>query len=343
MPDEAQAPPTIHDVARRAGVSIATVSRVLRRSAPSARRTAERVHEAAAELGYHPRRTERPPASTRQGALAVVLPDLNTPGMLELWHGCEAAASERSLQLVLLTTSARPDAMSSLTALTERVDGFVLADATLPDSAAASLSRVSPVALIGRPLVPGCLCVGGAEIARATSGLTDHLIRHGRRNLTFVGDPDGSPALAEHYRGFRLAHAAAGLRLRRPPLRMALTERGGAQVAQEVLRRRVKVDALVCGSDITAVSLVRAMQAHGTVVPDDIAVVGIGDIRAARYLTPGLTTLRPSMTAMGRLGVERLHAAIMGQHEPEGRLAHEFELVRRASCGCPPARSRPRG
>jgi LacI family transcriptional regulator len=329
--------PTLHDVARRAGVSPATVSRVLSGRGPGSRETSARVREAAVALGYRPPRRPVTP-SLQHGVLAVVLPDLATPGVLELWRGCEAAAADRGLQLTVLTTSGRRDATSLLNTLVDRVDGFLLADGTLPDPAAAALGRVRPVALLGRPVMRECISVGGTEITPAARRLTDHLLQHGRQHLTFVGDPDATATLAQQYRGFRLAHAAAGIRLRRPPLRVPLTERGGIQVAQEVLHRRVKVDGIVCASDVTAVALVRSLQARGAIVPDQIGVVGIGDIRASRYLTPGLTTLRPVSAPIGRLGVARIHARILGQPQPETRLPAEFELVRRASCGCPAPR-----
>lgn len=333
---------TMHDVARRAGVSPATVSRVLSGRGPGARATAARVRQAAVELGYRPPRRSVAPI-LQHGMLAVVLPDLVTPGMLELWRGCETAAAERGLQLTVLTTAGRRDATSLLNTLVDRVDGFLLADGTLPDPAAAALARVRPVALLGRPVMRDCICVGGTEITPATRRLTDHLLQHGRQHLTFVGDPDATATLAQHYRGFRLAHAAAGLRLRRPPLRVPLTERGGIQVAQEVLHRRVKLDGIVCASDITAVALVRALQARGAIVPEQIAVVGIGDIRTSRYLSPGLTTLRPLTAPIGRLAVARIHARVLGQRQPEEHLPAEFELVRRASCGCPAPRVEARG
>jgi len=209
-----------------------------------------------------------------------------------------------------------------------------VAQGTVPDPVVASLTRKRPVVVVSRAPVPGCDAVA-AECAVSAEMLTTHLLEHGRRHLVFVGDPDRAPDVAERYTGFRHAHAAAGLPLRRPPLRVPLVEGAGIQVAEEILRRRVKVDGLVCANDELALAVMRRLAQSGVLVPDDLAVVGWDDVMTARYMTPGLTTVRQPTGELGRLAVSRLVARLGGDAGADQRHLLASALVLRASCGCP--------
>jgi LacI family transcriptional regulator len=174
-----------------------------------------------------------------------------------------------------------------------------------------------------------------AENLASAALLTAHVLQHGRSHLVFVGDPDSSSDVAERYSGFRTAHVVAEVPLRRPPLRVPLVEGAGIQVADEILRRRVKVDGLVCGNDDIALAIMKRLQDNGAHLPDDLAVVGWDDINAARYITPGLTTVHQPIRDLGRLAVERLQARIAGEEPVGGALVLPTQVVIRASCGCP--------
>lgn len=325
---------TIHAVARKAGVSTATVSRVLRGSASASDTTRAKVIAAARELRYLPP-DRRAPVAERHDAHGLVLADLSGSYYSELVMGHQSAAADLGQSVVLVVTRRRPDASEAVRELSKRVDGMVIGANTVPDSVVHSLSRAMPVVLLSRQDVAGCDSVR-AENLETAALLTSHLFEHGRSHLVFVGDPDTSPDVAERYAGFRMAHAAAEVALRRPPLRVPLVEGAGIQVAEEILRRRVKLDGLVCGNDELALAIVKRLQDNGVRVPDDLAVVGWDDIWTARYISPGLTTVRQPIRDLGRLAAARLQAQIVGEH-PVGRpqvLAPQ--VVIRSSCGCPP-------
>ena len=150
-----------------------------------------------------------------------------------------------------------------------------------------------------------------------------------------MGDPESSPDVAERYSGFRTAHVVADVPLRRPPLRVPLVDGAGIQVADEILRRRVKVDGLVCASDDLALAIIRRLQDNGVHLPDELAVVGWDDVVAARYVSPGLTTVRQPIRDLGRLAAEQLHARISGEQPAGAARVLPTHVVVRSSCGCP--------
>ena len=325
---------TLQTVARRAGVSTATVSRVLMGRASASESTRAKVLAAARELGYSSPGRIRTPVVTRRDAYGLVLADLAGSYHSELVMGFEFAAAELGQGVALVVVRRRHDASAALHALAERVDGLAVGANTVPDSVVQDLSRGLPVVLLARPDVAGCDSVR-AENLGSSALLTAHLLEHGRSHLVFVGDPDSSLDVAERYAGFRTAHVVAQVPLRRPPLRVPLVEGAGIRVAEEVLRRRVKVDGLVCANDDIALAIMKRLQDNGVRLPDDLAVVGWDDVMAARYISPGLTTVRQPIRGLGRLAAEQLRARIVGEQPVGGARVVPTQVVIRSSCGCP--------
>lgn len=325
---------TIQDVAREAGVSTATVSRALHGGASTSDSTRAKVVAAARELGYSPPGRPRRPSALRHGALGLVLADLAGPDYSELVMAYESAAAAMGESVTLVITRDRHDSSEAVRDLAKRVDGLVIGANTVPDAVARSLSRSLPVVVLARPDVAGCDSVRADNIESAAL-LTSHLFEHGRSRLVFVGDPDASFDASERYNGFRQAHVKFDVPLRRPPLRVPLTEGAGVRVAEEILRRRVKVDGFVCGNDILALTIMKWLQDNGVRIPDDLAIVGWGDVLTARYVSPGLTTVRQPMPDLGRLCAERLHARIVGGPRAGGVDVLATRIIIRSSCGCP--------
>lgn len=324
---------TIHVVARRAGVSTATVSRVLRGSAATSESTRAKVIAAARELGYSPPDRPRRAATDRHSTHGLVLADLAGSDYSELIMGHESAAAGLGQSVILVVTKHREDASEAVRDLAKRVDGLVIGANTVPDAVAHSLSRALPVVLLARRDVAGCDSVR-AENLESAAQLTSHLLGHGRSRLVFVGDPDASPDVSERYSGFRTAHAAAGVPLRRPPLRVPLVEGAGVQVAEEILRRRVKIDGLVCGNDTLALAIMKRLQDNGVRVPDDLAIAGWDDLLASRYILPGLTTVNRPMQDLGRLAATRLHGWVVGEPPVGSTAVLPSRVILRSSCGC---------
>jgi LacI family transcriptional regulator len=325
---------TLHLVARKAGVSTATVSRVLRGSSATSDSARARVIAAAQALGYVPPDRPRRPTKGRHEAYGLVLADLAGSDNSDLILGHESAAAAMGQSVVIVVTRRRDDPSEAVRDLAKRVDGLVLGANTVPDAVAHSLSRELPVVLVARKDVPGCDALRADNVESAAL-LTSHLFGHGRSRLVFVGDPDACPEAFERYTGFLNSHVAGDVPLRRPPLRVPLVEGAGVQVAEEILRRRVKIDGLVCGNDDVALAIMKRLQDNGVRIPDDLAIVGWDDVLAARYISPGLTTVRRPMHDLGRLTAERLYARIFGEQPVGGPEVLPSRIILRSSCGCP--------
>lgn len=325
---------TIYSVAQLAGVSIATVSRVLQGTRATTPQTRANVLRAVDELDYVPLRAARSLAVQRHAANGLVVPDLIGPYYSELLMGYESAAAQFGQSVVIVVTRPREDPARAVRDLSSRVDGLVVANSTISDDAARFIAHRIPVVLLARPAVTGCDAVS-AENAESARALTDHLLAHGRRQLLFVGDPDGSPDVQERHRGFTKALSKAKTLPVGPALRVSFHEASGAEVVAKVLASAHRPDALVCANDELALSTMKALQRAGVSVPDDFAIVGWDDVMTARYVSPGLTTVRQPLYELGRAAATRLHERIAGGPTVPEPLILPTELVLRSSCGCP--------
>jgi len=188
--------------------------------------------------------------------------------------------------------------------------------------------------MTARPGVSGCDS-RSVENAPSTAAPTEQLNAHGRRRLFFVGDHYGSPGVQERFRGFTHALSSADASAAGAAIRVEFRERSGAEVAAQILGDAKGPDALDCANDELALSTMKALQRAGAKVPDDIANLGWDDIMAARYVSPGLTTVRQPHFELGRIAATGLHERILGAPTAPGPRILPTELVLRSSCGCP--------
>lgn len=324
---------TIYQVAQRASVSIATVSRTFSDSSKVAARTRDAVHEAARELHYVPAAAARALAGRRTRALGVVLPHIGGPYYAELLVGFEVAASELGHSVVL--SLAAPDAGQppAVVDLLGRVDGVAfMAPSAADDELVRRVAGVRPTLTVARGPVPGVDALH-AENEPVARELTAHLLAHGRRRLAFVGRPEKGSDIGARHRGFLEALASEGL----APVRVHEVdpvEESGREVATRLLGGELDVDALVCANDELALAIVDRLARAGVRVPEDVAVTGWDDTVAARYISPRLTTVRQEVAELGALAARRLIARIEGtsEHPP---VAVASQMVLRGSCGCP--------
>jgi LacI family transcriptional regulator len=327
-------PTTIYSVAQHAGVSIATVSRVLQGTTATSAEIRAKVLAAVDELEYVPSQSARSLAVKRHEAHGLVVPDLTGPYYSELLMGYESAAAQFGQSVIIVVTHQREDPERAVRDLSSRVDGLVVANSTITDDAATALGRRTPVVLLARPSVAGCDAVS-AENAQNARALTEHLLAHGRSRLFFVGDPDGSPDVHERYLGFNAALNKSDTTAVGPAIRVAFHERSGGEVAAQVAASVNGPDALVCANDELALATMKALQRIGVRVPEDIAIVGWDDVMTARYVSPGLTTVRQPLYDLGRVAAKRLHERITGGPTAAEPLILPTELILRSSCGCP--------
>ena len=329
---------TIYSVAERAGVSIASVSRVLQGSTAVSEKTRQRVLDAAEELKYVPLAAARSLAVRHHEAHGLVLPELSGPYYSELLMGFESRAAELGQSVVLMLAQGKDNLPAAVRKLATRVDGLaMLGSAAIPEDTVTALHGSKPVVLIaGDPHAD--VDTVTSENTTSAEELTSHVLGHGRATLRFVGDPDSGPDVRDRYAGFVAAHAAAGLTAS-DPVRISLREADGTALADRVLSGELTTDALVCANDELALAVIKRLREGGTSVPDDVAVVGWDDVMTARYIEPALTTVRQPVRELGAEAAERLHQRVTGGRVEAGPLVIPTSLVIRSSCGCAPGRS----
>ncbi|SRR6266536_1618740 len=337
---------TIYEVADEAGVSIASVSRVLHGKDGVSDATRERIRGAMHELGYVPSGAARGLASKRLGVIGLIFPDLDDPSAEsghetllysdEVIRGAERAARAQGRAILIAathSTSARELALS----VAGRVDALVVMARSVREADVRMLAdRVPTVLLAGGRRLKGTDYVGVDNVGGARAA-TQHLLEHGFEDIAFMGGPANSPDARARFAGFREALAAAGLEAPdRPEVHGNFTERGGAAAMDELLRLRPRPPrAVVVGNDQMAVGAGAFLAETGLSVPEDVALTGFDDIQLARYVTPPLTTVRQPMR---RLGEECVRLLLRRLDDPEAvpqTVELATELVVRQSCGCP--------
>ena len=327
---------TIKDVAERAGVSVATVSRALNGHSSVTAAVRERVRQAAIDLHYMPHGAARSLSMRRTESIGVLLPDLHGEFFSELIRGIDAGARTRGLHL--LVSSSHGDATEAAAALRTmqgRVDGLLLMSPYVDAGVLAdNLPRGFPVVLMNSVISEaGCSAVlidnyGGAY------AMVRYLVASGHKRIAFVTGPENNLDARARLHGYRNAMVELLPGQDEQVLRGDFTEEGGYRAGKQILAQRIRPDVIFAANDIMAIGCLFALAESGVDVPREMAVVGFDDIPIARYITPALTTVRVRIADLGGRALERLLATV-GQQEG-GRVTTETmqpELVVRASCG----------
>lgn len=350
-------PPTIYDVAARAGVSTATVSRALNSLSSVRPSTREKVFAAMEELEFVPNVVARGLSSGKHWILGLVFtravvdndnhhPDDSVLVVEEasllytdiVIRGAEMRAAEHGYSLLLSSADERhPSGMTSLLNLTGTVDGLILLDRVLKDDDVAYLARRIPVVLLaGRGNVDSVVTVR-VDNEQAMRSLAEHLYGvHGVTRFGFVTGSDESPDSVARASAFRRFISELGGTLDEADfLKADWTSSAGELAMQERLENPAPLPgAFVCANDQMAVGVIFALKAGGLLVPGDIAVTGFDDISLTRYFNPSLTTIRQSGSILGEVAVDALLAMMNDAHDAHRTIVLPTELIVRESCGC---------
>jgi LacI family transcriptional regulator len=320
---------TIRDVAKLAGVSIATVSRVQRGHPNVSPEMRKRVNDAVAELRFTPSSLGRYLAERRHAANGIVFPDLSGPYYAEVILGYESVAAELGRSVLILSTNGRDNAAAMVEEMASRCDGLVIMGRTVPDELVERVAERTPVVLLARPQV-GELDSVKAENTESAKALIGHVLGPDSTRITLVGDPGLSPDVAERWAGVTtVAEVQKGVLLERQQPSL-FGEAAGALVARAAIREGLP-DAFVCANDELALGVLGALRAHGIDVPGRVQVTGWDDIMAAQYA--GLTTVRQPMRELGGTAARMLDEIITGTRTQPMHLVLPTELVVRSSSG----------
>ena len=322
--------PTIHDVAREAGASIATVSRALNGGVVSAA-ARQRIEAAVARLGYRRNDVARGLVTGHSGLIGVVLPDLIGPLYAHMARGIEDVLDERGMHAMLVTDHLEPDAERRAIELlrARQVDGLVLIGSRLQPADLREAAGSVPIAHVQRDGPDDDAPQVRLDDAAGVRAAVEHLAAAGHRRIAHLAGTrrDG----VERREAFLAVMAEAGLEPG-PIVDGGFTEEGGEAAAAFVLADP-SVTAVFCASDRMAVGLLHTAQRHGIAVPGDLSVVGFDDLTWARYLCPPLTTVRQPGREMGRAAARLVLGGAPDPAEPVLRVTPT--LVVRASTAAP--------
>jgi LacI family transcriptional regulator len=331
--------PTIRDVARRAGVSVATVSRVLNRTAVIAPQTEQRVRAAIDELNFVPRAAAQNLSNRKTNVIGLLLPEIGWDNFFPpMLRGIEAGCYDHGFEVLIYSTH-HPASTRELhrTVGEHNTDGLLLFTDCLSDEEIVRLNRRGfPLVLLHRSPpdgldIPHVVFENKAGARR----MVDHLLDvHGYRRIAFLTGQENNEDALWRLRGYQEALETHSL-----PFDPSLVRSGGFSetIAQHTvtgwLAQGLTCDAIFAADDDSAYGALNALQQAGWRVPQDMPVVGFDDSPTSRLLSPPLTTVRAPIEEAGYQAAEMLAALIHTGHAPS-QLLLPTELVVRRSCGC---------
>jgi DNA-binding LacI/PurR family transcriptional regulator len=334
--------PVMADVARLAGVSHQTVSRVVNGQTNLRPETRERVERAIRQLGYRRNSAARALVTRRSGTIGVIGTKGGFWGPSTVHRTIQAAGRQAgffvsSTNLQSLTRAELADALDHLR--DQSVEGIVLIAATddAIEVVRAQEAFGVPVVVVEADEDRARWTVGVDQVAGAVLG-TEHLIHLGHTEILHLAGPPDWTEARTRLLGWQRAMYAAGLR---PSQHLAgdWSARSGYELGRDIARHP-EVTAVFAANDQMALGLLRALAEAGRSGPHEVSVVGFDDIPEAAYLVPPLTTVRQDFTAVGRRAIEILQSAIAADGRPDPERLISPELVVRASTAAPPGRKR---
>ena len=349
---------TLYDVAHQAGVSIATVSRVVHGQDRVRPTTRQRVLEAIEALGYIPDGAGQSLAQRRKEVIGLVAvesrgpeTDIEREGFLfieEVLRGVERSLGELgwSVLISFLRAGDLAGAYQRMQKISAKVDGMLIAEGIVGSEQLALLAARVPIVLIAAYPYELHVDVIGADNRSGTKAAVCHMVeQHGRTRLFYIAGPAEAPDARERRSAFEEAVAE------HPGATVAGSFEGrfaaisGQLAVREILTRprRERPDTIVCGNDQMAIGAMRELQAAGIRVPADVAVVGFDDMHLSALLGPPLTTVRQPMRLLGARACSRLLQRIADPSLPPQVERLPTELIIRESCGCGPGPASPRG
>jgi DNA-binding LacI/PurR family transcriptional regulator len=326
---------TIHDVARRAGVSVTTVSRALTQPELLRPTTRERVLKAAHKLAYHPNRAARSLITGQTGNIGIVVPDLSNPFYSAVVREIQLRAHQAGYSVFLADSNEDEAAEQNLVhTMAKQVDGVIVCAPFARDAVLRRLCESTSLVLVNRRCgaIPAVLM----DIASGVREVVSHLWRLGHREVAYLGGPRGAWSNRERVRGLHQAARHSALRLIELGPFEPKFEAGieGANLALDA-----GATAVVAYNDLMALGVLSRYAARGVKVPRDVSVVGFDDLLFASMSAPPLTTVSMPMEAAGSAAVELLLA--LGRKDVvERRRGLATRLIVRGTTGSPAKRLR---
>jgi len=337
FPKDDRGPLKMRDVARLAGVSTATISRVMHNSVLVDPETAARVRAVIQKVNYVPNNTGMALKSGRSGLFGLIVPSLSNPFFSDFVEQFEREIVNRDQEMMFAITDHLPEQMQRSTRrmLMRGVEGLVILESEIETRSYETMlhNQVPFVTLNRLTIEPG---VGDVAI-EATSGMkaaVAHLKKLGHQRIGFLGGIPGLIITRERELSFRHAMQANRFKVDEAAvLHAGFTIEGGAREMASLLRLANPITAVLCANDLSAIGALRTLGDRGLQPGKHISVVGLDDISLCTMVRPQLTTLRLSRESLVKLYLKALTSLIRDPHEPGMQLFYEPELILRETTG----------
>jgi LacI family transcriptional regulator len=331
---------TIRDVARQAGVSISTVSRVLNNTCAVAEDKRERVEKAAVDLGYVPNPNARSLLMKSTGGIGILLPHVSGEFFSEFLTGLDEVAKNNDFFLLISASHHRAaEWQASVQSVYKRVDGLIV---MAPQLTPRQLNLVTdvPTVFVNTPVAPRdrqSVDIINFDNLGGTQAATEYLIGLGHRNLAYAAGPEPAYDAREREMGFVAAMTAAGIE-DYTILKAGYVQETGRAAALELLALDELPTAVVVANDYCALGLASELMAAGVRIPEDVSVIGFDNVPSAAFARPTLTTLSVPIREVGKRALEMLIARIRLSDGSPGRTINlPVELVLRETTSTPRA------
>jgi LacI family repressor for deo operon, udp, cdd, tsx, nupC, and nupG len=331
--------PSIREVARLAGVSIATVSRALATPEKVSGKTLRRVLAQVERSRYRPNLLARNFRSKRAYCIVVLVPNIANPFFAEVIRGIEQVAQQHGYAVLLGDTEGRDDREEYYVSLVEtrQADGLIQLRARLP---AAALAADGSLQI---PFVNACECLEDAPCPRvrvdnvaAARALTTHLVDLGHRRIGTVLGPARSPLTRDRLRGYQLALRGAGIGRDDALIAQGdFSMSSGRAAAMKLFASRTPPTAIFCFNDEMAMGAMQWLKGAGLSVPDDVSVAGFDDIEFASFCDPPLTTIAQPTRQLGNAAMSLLYEILAGGRPAHATRTLPTKLIIRASTAAP--------
>lgn len=328
--------PTLHDVAKAAGVGTTTVSRVINGGHYVAPKMLARVQRVMTDLGYQPNEAARSLKSEKSRTIGLIIPSITDPFFAQFAGVAEMYARREDYVLILLTSQDKPQSELDDLQIFERhrVDGLLLVPPRSGSKALIqNLRRLSvPVVSFDRPIVGRDYSSVVSANCAAAQNAVRHLLNHGRKRILCLGGDPNLYTIRERVKGYTAALSAAGLEA------MIEMEASDYQSAETAIMKHMsapgKIDAIFGLYNQSTILAYEVMQNHNVNVPDRVSLIGFDDFALAATLRPSITVVQQSIEELARTATQLLLNHMTGEANSPQQIEIAANLVIRQSCGC---------
>ncbi|MFT4413752.1 LacI family DNA-binding transcriptional regulator [Fredinandcohnia humi] len=317
---------TIKDVASKAGVSVATVSRVINNNPNVRRETSMKIKEIMKELNYTPNSVARTLSNKKSNMIALLIPDINNPFFYELSSSIEQNAYENGYSLLLFhTTRKEDDSVSKFLKVlySSYIDGIIIATKLDKESEKMIRKEQIPVVAIDRAVTAKNIPSIGVQNYNGAKLAVSHLIDIGRRNIGFISGPRQWSTTNSRYKAYK-----DEMKKRKLPERVVygdLTINSGAIATSKLISTYPCIDGIFAANDLMAIGALKTLLKRNKKIPEDVAIVGFDGISLCKVTEPELTTVAQPIKELGVLAIRKLVEIIENQISTV-KMKHDIEM-----------------